>query len=391
MTITMASHDEEFSAQVVVRQTDYDLVTARAKLKEHNGDVVATIREYNGAAASVSDAPKTVNQRIYGEIRGLMDGAAAEHRRMSAEEQERQRKLEAFTKNAHMLAAITTPPQALRPGTSQGPLFSSDLASVDGCPTAFSILDQPPSDTGTGVWLLNACGGSMVAADVACAAREGGAAGVVVTADQPGTAEFIRGVKEAWDSCSVVVRVQPNGPGSLTTPVGSDPLSALETGRALRERGGEQRLCVVRDEPFDAYLKSVLEIQEAGAIMAITDPFYDIGTFLRFLVATRQAGITIPVCPCIKPISSAGAFETDAERHNIRVPPGVEAAVHESSGPGSTKKLLEYGLELARTATRALALRGVQLIHVGGAQDPTTVSNVITPLQKKTASAGSSG
>jgi len=64
---------------MVMRQTNYNDITAREKLAEHNNDVVNVIREYLNAGKINRPActtKKSVNQQIYKEIRVMMDDAA---------------------------------------------------------------------------------------------------------------------------------------------------------------------------------------------------------------------------------------------------------------------------------------------------------------------------
>ena len=64
---------------MIMRQTDYDQITAQQKLTEHNNDVMKVIREYLNAGKIIAPPCKTrlsVNQQIYKEIRGMMDDAA---------------------------------------------------------------------------------------------------------------------------------------------------------------------------------------------------------------------------------------------------------------------------------------------------------------------------
>ena len=70
----------DYLCDIIVRQTGYDKETARAKLEEHNKDVLAVIREYMGATKHEATKQKSTNQAIYGEIRTLMDDAAAAYR-----------------------------------------------------------------------------------------------------------------------------------------------------------------------------------------------------------------------------------------------------------------------------------------------------------------------
>lgn len=63
---------------MIIRQTDYTKETAEAKLLEHKGNVVSVIREYinpTGKTGLVSPKKLSTNQRVYKEIRGMMDDA----------------------------------------------------------------------------------------------------------------------------------------------------------------------------------------------------------------------------------------------------------------------------------------------------------------------------
>jgi hypothetical protein len=63
---------------MIMRQTDYTKEIAKAKLLEHKGNVVSVIREYinpTGKTGLVSPQKLSTNQRVYKEIRGMMDDA----------------------------------------------------------------------------------------------------------------------------------------------------------------------------------------------------------------------------------------------------------------------------------------------------------------------------
>lgn len=73
----------ENTKNIILRQTDYSEEEVIQKLKEHNNDPMAVIREYMSTPSSTRPASQTatapaksVNQQIYGEIRCLMDNAA---------------------------------------------------------------------------------------------------------------------------------------------------------------------------------------------------------------------------------------------------------------------------------------------------------------------------
>jgi hypothetical protein len=71
--------------EIIKRQTDYDDETIKSKLVEHNNNVIDIIREYmnptNKSLLKNTITPKTTNQKVYYEIRKLMDDASADYRK----------------------------------------------------------------------------------------------------------------------------------------------------------------------------------------------------------------------------------------------------------------------------------------------------------------------
>ena len=81
-------------SDIVMRQTDYDPEMAKSKVKEFNGNVEAIVREFMNPPPQL-EQKKTVNQEIYGQIRGLMDSAAENFRK----QQELNKLKEAYIKH----------------------------------------------------------------------------------------------------------------------------------------------------------------------------------------------------------------------------------------------------------------------------------------------------
>ena len=79
---------------IVMRQTDYDEETADEKLKIHNYDVVTVVRDFMNPNPLVAESNNTlvesVNQQIYGEIRGMMDNASWKYRKNKEQEEKTQ-------------------------------------------------------------------------------------------------------------------------------------------------------------------------------------------------------------------------------------------------------------------------------------------------------------
>jgi len=66
--------------QLIMRQTDYTDEKARVKLKEFSFDEMAVIRDYFGITEKKAPPVKSVNQAIYKQLRGHLDGAMKDYR-----------------------------------------------------------------------------------------------------------------------------------------------------------------------------------------------------------------------------------------------------------------------------------------------------------------------
>ena len=65
---------------MVTRQTDYSVEEAEKKLEEANNNYMKVIKDFLGIEEETKQETGTVNQRIYGEIRNLMDTGAQQYR-----------------------------------------------------------------------------------------------------------------------------------------------------------------------------------------------------------------------------------------------------------------------------------------------------------------------
>jgi len=79
-------------------QTGYNAEEALQKLRDHNNDILAIVREYMGAPTAVAAPKITTNQAIYKEMRGLMDDAATTHRRKKELEEQQKHYIETMTR-----------------------------------------------------------------------------------------------------------------------------------------------------------------------------------------------------------------------------------------------------------------------------------------------------
>ena len=79
---------------IVMRQTDYSESVADEKLELYKYDVMAVVREFMNPNKVVNEDNDTivesVNQQIYGEIRGMMDTASWRYRKNKEVEEKKQ-------------------------------------------------------------------------------------------------------------------------------------------------------------------------------------------------------------------------------------------------------------------------------------------------------------
>jgi len=67
---------------IILRQTDYSEEEVMNKLKEHNNNAMNVIREYMGSTSTTKSnkPPKSENQQMYTNMRGMLDTAARNYR-----------------------------------------------------------------------------------------------------------------------------------------------------------------------------------------------------------------------------------------------------------------------------------------------------------------------
>ena len=81
---------QEEMYQMVMRQTTYNYEETKEKLKEHNNNYVKVIQEYLGKQNTAIE-PKTVNQKIYKEIRSFMDYGAEKYEQRKKQQEQMQK------------------------------------------------------------------------------------------------------------------------------------------------------------------------------------------------------------------------------------------------------------------------------------------------------------
>lgn len=105
------------------------------------------------------------------------------------------------------------------------------------------------------------------------------------------------------------------------------------------------------------YLKMKID---AGAEFIVTQMFFDNSKFFDFVDRCRAAGITVPIIPGLKPISSLGQLNTLPQTFNIDLPDDLVKEVQKCS---NNQQVREVGAEWAISQSKELVSRNSPAIH----------------------------
>lgn len=100
---------------------------------------------------------------------------------------------------------------------------------------------------------------------------------------------------------------------------------------------------------------------DAGADYIITQMFFDNERFYDFERRCREAGITVPIIPGIKPISTVRHLELLPEAFSLDIPLELSEAVREAAA--DKEAVYEIGTQWSIRQCRDLIRHGVRAIH----------------------------
>ena len=106
-----------------------------------------------------------------------------------------------------------------------------------------------------------------------------------------------------------------------------------------------------------SYLKRKVE---AGADYVVTQMFFDNQQFFSFVERCREAGITVPIIPGLKPISSKRQIDLLPRSFQIDIPQGLVAML---SAAMASYDAYQAGIEWCVSQSRELLNHGVPAIH----------------------------
>jgi len=108
-------------------------------------------------------------------------------------------------------------------------------------------------------------------------------------------------------------------------------------------------------------LKHLKQKVDAGADAIITQLFYDIDVFFKFLDNCHEIGITVPIIPGLMPMQTYGTFVRIVSFTNISVPAQIwkdlEPIKH------NDEKVKQYGIEFTVKMCQQIIDRGINTMH----------------------------
>ncbi len=117
---------------------------------------------------------------------------------------------------------------------------------------------------------------------------------------------------------------------------------------------------------------------DAGADYIVTQLFYDNACFFDFVRRCREAGITVPVIPGIKPLSTVRHLTLLPETFGCRIPEELrrEVLAHQDDKAAVRR----IGTEWAIAQSRELKAAGVPVLHyypMGNAENIIEIAKTV--------------
>ena len=111
---------------------------------------------------------------------------------------------------------------------------------------------------------------------------------------------------------------------------------------------------------LDTDIQHLKEKVEAGADYIVTQMFFDNSQYFHFVKQLREAGITVPVIPGLKPISNQRQIDLLPRSFHIDIPQALVSELNKTKNPLDA---YQVGIEWAIEQSRELLANGAPAIH----------------------------
>ncbi len=116
---------------------------------------------------------------------------------------------------------------------------------------------------------------------------------------------------------------------------------------------------------------------DAGADYIVTQMFFDNKKFFAFEKACREAGITVPIIPGLKPITSTKQLSIIPRTFYVDIPTDLSAEILKCKKDEDVEKV---GTEWLLAQSKELKTAGVPVLHYYTLGKPHVVANVVREL-----------
>ena len=125
---------------------------------------------------------------------------------------------------------------------------------------------------------------------------------------------------------------------------------------------------------LDVDIQHLKQKVEAGADYIVTQMFFDNQQYFHFVERLREVGITVPVIPGLKPISSQRQIDLLPRSFHIDIP---QALVNEINKAKTADAVYQVGIEWAIAQSRDLLAHGAPAIHYYTMAKPDNVCKIV--------------
>src|SRR5690554_670502 len=125
---------------------------------------------------------------------------------------------------------------------------------------------------------------------------------------------------------------------------------------------------------FDSDLHYLKEKVEAGAEYIITQMFFDNQKYFHFVNKCREAGITVPILPGLKPLVNRNQLSLLAHRFKVDLPDALVAEVWKAKDDAAVR---EIGIEWSIQQSRELIQAGVPVLHYYSMGKPDNIKKIV--------------
>lgn len=116
---------------------------------------------------------------------------------------------------------------------------------------------------------------------------------------------------------------------------------------------------------------------DAGASYIVTQMFFDNKKFFAYVDACREAGITVPIIPGLKPLTAAYQLNSIPRRFYVNMPDELVKAVNRVK---SAEEVKQAGIDWCIAQSKELKAAGVPCIHYYTMGDAKTIREVVEKI-----------